>query len=192
MKEHTIIKNTMEKIITPITPITMKLPRYRAVQMYKTLSSMSFECMTADTISAILDNFDCFRRIHDEYLNLANEVSRRLYEAMNQERKKDFFCLVAKYEHEMDNSVKARYKNEMELSFPDFCPLYEKHLAVLAQLFGREVDIDVVKIDRPSFVRGAMLGNPRQTVESIETIFGPILNDRSDSEQDYTELEKIL
>ena len=70
--------------------------------MFRNLGAMALGHMDETTLSATLDNFDKFRKVHEDFQKLSEELAKRLYEGKDDKQKNEFFELVGKFERETE------------------------------------------------------------------------------------------
>ena len=96
----------------------MKITRNYAIEMFRMLGAMALGHLDDETLSATLDNFDKFRKVQEDYQKLAEELAKRLYEGVDEEKKKAFFEVISNFEREKNidkkREIEALMKSELE------------------------------------------------------------------------------
>lgn len=170
----------------------MKITRHTAIQMFQALGTMALGYLDDATLEATMDNFNAFRKVAEDFDKLKEELSNRLYADADKKKKDSFFEIVGKYEQEKDADKKAEYMKLMQDSYSDLLPFYEKHLAVLASLANKEVEVEITKVEKDAFVRGVLKGNKGNSAFLIEHIFGFMFKDPEKKEDNFSELDELL
>lgn len=170
----------------------MKIKRHIAVSTFKILGSMALGYLEDATLEATMDNFNAFRKVVDDFDRLKEELSKRIYANIDEKKVEDFFKVVGKYEDEKDEKKKAEYKKLMKDSYAEIYLLYEKHITVLTSLANKEVEVEIVKVDKDTFILGIMKGNKNNSSFFIEHVFGFMLKDAEVLENNFTELDELL
>ena len=99
-----------------------KITRQHAIEMFRQLGAMALGHLDETTLSATLDNFEKCRKVQEGYQKLSEELAKRLYEGKDEEEKKAFFELVAKFEKEI-----ADAGIETNAVSPKLLPDYTRH-----------------------------------------------------------------
>ena len=159
--------------------------------MFRNLGAMALGHMDETTLSAILDNFDRFRTVQDDFQKLSQELAKRLYEGKDEEQKNAFFALVGKLEQEKDMEKRVEIDKEMRES-KEFYELYIKHLNVLANLFYKTIEIDITEVDKDAFIAGVVKGKKDAPIHEIVAFFAPMFKEEEKKETDFSELDELL
>lgn len=174
--------------------ITMKkITRQHAIEMFRQLGAMALGHLDETTLSATLDNFEKCRKVQEDYQKLSEELAKRLYEGKDEEEKKAFFEIVAKFEKETELEKKVEIE-EMMKAHAEFYELYKKQIKVLTQLFYKEVEIDLTEVDKDAFIKGIVLGKKDVRVHEIVAFFAPMFKaEEAEAEKrDFSELDAML
>lgn len=171
-----------------------KITRNQAISMFRLLGTMALGHMDENTLTVTLDNFDKFRRVQEDYQKLAEELSKRIYEGTNDEKKNAFFEMVGKFEQERELAKKIEMEKMMKDTYPDFYALYVKQIAVLTKMFTKEIEVDITEVDKDEFIKGVVKGKKDIPVHEIVEVFGPLFKEEEKVEetQDFSELDELL
>lgn len=168
------------------------ITRGEAIQMYAQLGNLPLGQLDDATLSTTIDNFDKLRKVQEDYQSLALELRKRLYEGKEEHRTEGFFELVMKYESETDAEKKKAYRKEMaEGTYKDFCPIYDRHLALLDKLFNKEVEIELEKVDKKAFMKGLAKELKGLNLHSVLESFAPMFCEEQTA-PDLSELDGLL
>lgn len=172
----------------------MKITRNYAIEMFRMLGAMALGHLDDDTLSATLDNFDKCRKVQEDYQKLAEELAKRLYEGVDEEKKKAFFEVIGNFEREKNIEKKREIEALMKDSYADLYPLYRKQLSVLTQLVYKEVEVEITEVDKDAFVKGIVKGKKDAPVHEIEAVFAPLFKKEEEKEEkdDFSELDELL
>lgn len=170
----------------------MKIARNNAIQMFQTLGTMALGHLDENTLEAVMDNFNAFRKAAEDFDKLREELGKRLYADVAEERKTAFMEIVGKYEQEKDVEKKEEYKKLMQDSYADLCPVYEKQMKVLQSLYAKEIEVEITKVDKTAFVRGVLKARKDLPALLIESAFAFIFAEPEKVEDDFSELDAIL
>lgn len=168
-----------------------KITRQHAIEMFRNLGAMALGHMDETTLSATLDNFDKFRKVHEDYQRLSEELAKRLYEGKDEEGKKAFFELAGKFERETELEKRIEIEQMMKQN-AEFYELYVKQLKVLTQLLYKEIEIDITEIDKDDFIAGVVKGKKDARVHEIVAFFAPMFKEEEKKETDLSELDELL
>lgn len=170
----------------------MKIARNNAIQMFQTLGTMALGHLDEATLEATMDNFNAFRKAAEDYDKLREELGKRLYADVAEERKTAFMEIVGKYEQEKDVEKKEEYKKLMQDSYADLYPVYEKQMKVLQSLYAKEIEVEITKVDKTAFVRGVLKARKDLPALLIESAFAFMFAEPEKVEDDFSELDAIL
>lgn len=171
-----------------------KITRNQAIDMFRLLGTMALGHMDEETLTSTLDNFGKFRKVQEDYQKLMEELSKRIYEGTDEEKKKAFFEVVGKFEQERDFEKKVELEKLMKEAHPDFYPLYVKQIAVLNKMFVKEIEVDITEVDKDAFIKGIVKGKKDIPVHEIVAMFGPLFKEeeKKEEKQDFSELDELL
>lgn len=173
----------------------MKITRHTAIQLFHKLGTMALGHLDDDTLEAVMTDFNAFRKIAEDFEELKKELFKRLYgdlDAMDEADKKRilaFFEIIAKIE-KADN--KAELETLAKETYPDIYDLRRKELKCIISMLGKEIDVDVVKVDADAFIKGIVKGKKDAPVHEIRAAFVPIFKELERTENDYSELDSLL
>lgn len=170
----------------------MKIRRHIAVMMYQQLGTMALGHLDNETLEAVIDNFNAFRKVAEDFDTLKEELHKRLYVNVADEKKATFFNLVAKYEAERDMEKREAQWEMMQRNFADLLPIYEKHLSVIVSLANKEVDIELTEVDEDEFIKGVVKGAKDAPVLEIRAAFAPMFKKAEKKNDDFSELDELL
>ena len=168
-----------------------KITRQHAIAMFQNLGTMALGHMDETTLSAVLDNFDKFRTAQDDFQKLSQELSKRLYEGKDEAEKTAFFELVGKLEQEKETEKRVEIDKQMR-EHKEFYELYIKQLNVLANLFYKEIEIDITEVDKDAFISGVVKGKKDAPIHEIVAFFAPMFKEEEKKETDFSELDELL
>lgn len=168
-----------------------KITRQHAIEMFHQLGTMALGHMDDTTLSAILDNFDRFRTVQDDFQKLSQELAKRLYEGKDEEQKNAFFELVGKLENEKNMENRIEIEKAMKES-PEFYALYIKHLNVLAKLISKKIEIDITEVDKDAFISGVVKGKKDAPIHEIVAFFAPMFKEEEKVATDLSELDEYF
>ena len=160
--------------------------------MYQQIGTMALGHLNEETLEAVIDNFNAFRKVAEDFDTLKEELSKRLYANVDESKKNTFFNLIAKYEAERDMQKRAEQWEMMNRNFSDLLPIYEKHLSVIVSLANKEVDIELTEVDEDDFVKGVVKGAKDAPVLDIRAVFAPMFKKAEKKEDDFSELDELL
>ena len=161
--------------------------------MFRTLGTMALGHLDTATLDAVMDNFNALRKVAEDYENMRQELTKRLYADVEETRRKEFFELVTKMEVEKDVNKRTEYSTIAEASYPDIWTIYYiKHTEVINRLLDKEVDVELTEVDSDLFVKGIVKGKKDAPVLEITSIFAPMLKKEDKADTDFSELEELL
>lgn len=168
-----------------------KITRQHAIEMYKNLGAMALGYLDEVTLSSVLDNFNKFKSVQEEFQNLSQELSKRLYEGKDEAQKETFFTLVSKLEQETDLTKRLEIEKEMK-EHSEFYDLYIKQLKVLSQLFFKEIELDITEVDKEAFIKGVLKGKKDACINEMLIFFAPMFKVEESKENNFSELDELL
>ena len=160
--------------------------------MYQQIGTMALGHLNEDTLEAVIDNFNAFRKVAEDFDTLKEELSKRLYANVDESKKSTFFNLIAKYEAERDMERRAEQWEMMNRNFADLLPIYEKHLSVIVSLANKEVDVELTEVDEDDFIKGVVKGAKDAPVLDIRAAFAPMFKKAEKKDDDFSELDELL
>lgn len=169
-----------------------KITRQHAIEMFRNLGAMALGHLDETTLSAVLDNFDKFRTVQDDFQKLSQELSKRLYEGKDEEQKQKFFELVVKFEKAETLEQKVEQEKTMKETYPEFYELYAKQIKVLTQMLHKEIEIDITEVDKDAFISGVVKGKKDAPVHEIVGFFAPIFKEEENVATDLSELDEYF
>lgn len=175
----------------------MKTTRKTAVDMFRTLGVMALGYLDDETLTAVMDNFNAFRRIAEDFEALKVELAKRIYGDMEQkeesERKRfvDFMAIVEK----IGNAKTAEKRDELEtLAKETYADLYElrvKEVKVITSLLNKEVEVDITPVDADRFCKGVIKGRKDIPIHEVRTAFSFMFT-QEQKEDDFSELDELM
>lgn len=168
------------------------ITRHHAIGMYRQLGVMALGHMDDATLSAVLDNFDKFRQEQENFQKLSQELAKRLYEGKDEEKKKQFFELVVKFENSETLEQKIEQEKVMEAVYPEFFELHTKQHRVVSQMLRKEIEIDITEIDRDAFITGIVKGKKDAPLHEIVALFAPMFKEEAERTTDLSELDEYF
>lgn len=170
----------------------MKLKRNLANRMFRTLGTMALGHLDTATLDAVMNNINALRKVAEDYENIRQELTKRLYADVEETRRKKFFDLVTKMEVEKDMNKRAEYISTAEASYPDIWTIYLKHIEVINSLLDKEVEVELTEVNLDLFVKGIVKGKKDAPVLEIMSVFAPMLKKEDKADTDFSELEELL
>ena len=170
----------------------MKLTRHYAIEMFGQLGHMALGHLDDVTLTSILDNFNALRKVGEEFDKLREELSKRLYEGMDETRKEEFFKLVTKLEKTKEAEKRMEMIALMKDTYADFFAIYEKHVNVIGKLLNKEVEVDITEVDADAFIKGIVKGKADAPVLEIRAFFKPMFKADEETKADFSELDEML
>lgn len=155
------------------------LTRRNAVAMFQHLSQMAIGHLCDADMEAALDNIAALRTVADQYAKLAEELHRRIFEDVDEQRCRAFDSIVR--EHGMD-AVGEEYA--------DIKALVEKKVSVMYGLESREVAVELRKVERKAFMMAVLKAQPA-TPQTAFNVLAPMFED-DEAETDMAELDELL
>jgi hypothetical protein len=170
-----------------------KITRNYAIQLFDSLASLPLGHLDGATLSVVLDNFEELRKVKESYESLSQELSKRLYDGMDEDFKRDFFEVVSLYEREQDVEKKAQHLAVMKNAYGVFYEKYTKHVEVLEKIFYKEVEVDLNDVDKDAFIKGILLGRKELNIYNLESFFLPLFKEKEEeTTTDMSELDEYL
>lgn len=168
-----------------------KITRKHAIDIFYHLGSMALGHMDEKTLTVVIDNCEKSHKVQEDFQKLSEELSKRLYEGMDEEKKKEYFEIVDKYQ-KANAEDKKDYEALMDANYHDFYVLYKKHIAVLQAMQDKKIEIDFAEVDKKEFITGVLLGKNRISVNEMEYVFAPMFKATEKKEADISELDELL
>ena len=168
-----------------------KLTRNAAINLHGALGAIAIGNLDQNTLDAVVDNSNIFRKVAEDFEALKKELSERLYKDVDKDLHKNFFEVVKKYETAREIEKRDELYKVME-TFTDICPLYEKHIKALASLLGREIEVEIKEEDADDFIKGISKGIKDVSLHEIRAIFSPLFKEEKKEATDLSELDELL
>lgn len=165
--------------------------------MFARLGQMALGNLDDRTLGDTMDNISALRKVQEDFDALKKELFKRLYgdvDTMEEDRKKevtDFFDMLGRLERaEGDETIEL--EKVCRAAHPELYDLRVKEVKVLMSLLGKEVDVDIVKLDETAFVRGVLKGRKDANVNELHTVFAPLFAKKEKADADLSELDELL
>lgn len=168
-----------------------KLTRNAAISLHGALGAIAIGNLDQNTLDAVVDNSNVFRKVAEDFEALKKELSERLYKDVDKDLHKNFFEVVKKYETAREIEKRDELYKVME-TYTEIYPLYEKHIKALASLLGREIEIEIKEEDADDFIKGVSRGIKDVSMHEIRAIFAPLFKEEKKEATDLSELDEIL
>ena len=181
------------------------ITRNAAINMFDVLGQIALGQLNEETLDAVLSNLTACGKVQGDVSKLKEELHKRMYTSVDEERKNAFFELVEKKERKQASvnglmkidEVKKVYLEVEELikmmkeAYADVFALYEKHLAAINKLLNKEVEVDIVEVEANDFLKAAILGNKKISIAELRIFLDPMLKDDK-HETDLSELDELV
>ena len=154
-----------------------------AVILYNQMATMAFGHLSEETLEAVMDNFVSLGKVAEHYQKLMEELSKRLYEGIDDSMKSDY--------NEMAKKATAE---ELEAAFPKLFKLVQKQNAIDASLRSKDVGVELALVDKKEFVKGVLKGKPSLATVVFD-LFEPMFKEeekKEDEKVDFSELDALL
>lgn len=170
----------------------MKVLRHSAIIMFRQLGTMALGHLTETTLEATMDNFNAFRKVAEDFDKLKEELHKRLYDGVDEDKKNAFFEEVAKMEKEREIEKKLEYTKMLKDSYSDIWAIYQKNINVIDSLLNKEVDVEITEVDADEFIKGVVRGKKDAPIHEIRAAFKPMFKAEEEKEADFSELDELL
>lgn len=170
----------------------MKMKRHTAINMFRSLGAMALGHLDADTLDAVMDNFNAFRKVAEDFERMREELIKRLYADVEEEKKKGFFDCITKMEQAKTADDKELYQNIAKTSYADVWPIYIKHVEVINKLINKDIDVEFADVDADAFIKGIVKGKKDAPIHEIRAVFAPMFKAENKGKDDFSELEDLL
>lgn len=155
------------------------ITRRNAIAMFQQLGQMAIGHLNDADMEAVMDNIAALRTVAEQYTKLAEELHRRLFGGVDEERCRAYDSIVR--EHGMD-AVGEEYA--------DIKTLVEKKVSVMYGLESREVAVELRKVERKAFMMAVLKAQPA-TPQTAFNVLAPMFED-NEAETDMAELDELL
>ena len=155
------------------------ITRRHAIAMFQQLGQVAIGHLNDADMEAVLDNIASLRTVADQYTKLAEELHRRLFEDVDEQRCRAFDSIVR--EHGIE-AVGEEYA--------DIKALVERKVSVMLGLESREVAIELRKVERKAFMMAILKAQP-DTPQNAFNVLAPMFED-NEAETDMAELDELL
>ena len=155
------------------------ITRRQAIAMYQQLGQMAIGHLAEADLCIVMDNIDEFKKVAEQYSQLASELHKRLFGDIDIKR-----CA------EYDALMKQGDKEAIEAGYSDIDALVKKKVSVLASLEKKEVCVNMEKVDKRSFVKAVYKAQP-DTPQVAFNVLNPMFGDNK-VEADLSELDGLV
>lgn len=155
------------------------ITRRNAIAMFQQLGRMAIGYLNDADMEAVMDNIASLRTVAEQYTKLAEELHRRLFEGVDEERCRQF-----------DSIVREQGNDAVGEEYADIKALVEKKVSVLAGLEDREVSVDIRQIDRRAFEKAVLKAQPN-TPQVAFNVLAPMFGE-SKADADMSELDELM
>lgn len=155
------------------------ISRRNAIAMFQQLGQMAIGHLNDADMEAVMDNIASLRTVAEQYTKLAEELHKRLFEGVDEERCRQF-----------DSIVREQGVDAVGEEYADIKVLVVKKVSVLAGLESREVSVDIRQIDRKAFEKAVLKAQP-DTPQVAFNVLAPMFVE-SKAEADMSELDELM
>ena len=155
------------------------ITRFQAQKMLEALGGMALGHLATEDIEKVIDNFDILKAEVEKLDKMKTELSKRIYQDIEQERLQKFFETIQKDDTETLNK-----------EYADLLPLRTKEVDVVISLYNKEIDVELKEIDSKDFCKAVIKSQP-DTKQGVFSILTPIFK-AEEVKEDYSELEELL
>lgn len=157
------------------------ITRGQAIILYNQMATMAFGHLSEEMLEGAMANFLELGKVVEPYTKMADELGKRLFEGIDEKTINDYNALSQKSDAE---TVKA--------AFPELFELVQKQHKVDNALKAKEVEIELVELDKKEFVKGVLKAKP--TIANIVfDLFAPMFKDEKKEEAaDFSELDELM
>ena len=181
------------------------ITRNSAINMFNVLGQIALGQLNEEALDAALANLTACGKVQEDMNKLFEELNKRMYAGVAEERKEAFFELVKKQEQtrasinglmKVEEAKKAiaeikELEEIMKNTYSDVYALYEKHSKAANKVATKEVEIDLVEVDANEFIKAAILGNKEIPVAELRMFLAPMFKEEK-QETDMSELDELL
>ena len=179
------------------------ITRNAAIVMHETLGAMALGHLNEDALDIVMDNFNACRKVSEDMQKLNEELAKRIYEGVDEERKGEYFKLVNELEKLRRTPLADKASAEKTLAaikdvlakmdtYKDIAELYKKHKAVYMKLRAKEVEVDLTELNGDDFIKGVIKGKKDAPIHELRAIFEPMFEESEKKETDLSELDELL
>lgn len=155
------------------------ITRRHAIAMFQQLGRMAIGHLNDADMEAVMDNIASLRTVAEQYTRLAEELHKRLFEGVDDERCRQY-----------DSIFREQGMDAVGEEYADIKALVEKKVSVLAGLESREVAVDIRQIDRRTFEKAVLKAQPC-TPQVAFNVLSPMFVE-SKAEADMSELDELM
>lgn len=162
------------------------ITRHHADLMFRVIGRLPLGNLDIELIEAAIDNMNAFGAVSEEITKMTTELSKRLFDGIEQERQ-DEYDEMAQKEGVTDDALKS--------AFPDLYPLVVKQNKVVASIRNKEVDVEIKEIDKDAFIKGVLAGKAKLSIRDFdifEPMFKTVKTEEKKEEEDFSELDELM
>lgn len=157
------------------------ITRGQAIILYNQMATMAFGHLAEDMLESAMANFLELGKVVEPYTKMVEELGKRLFDGIDEQTIRDYNALSQKAERD---AVKA--------AFPELYELVQKQNKVDAALRAKEIEVELVEVDKKEFVKGILKAKP--TIANIVfDLFEPMFKEEKKAETtDFSELDDLM
>lgn len=161
------------------------ITRGHALILSNQMATMPFGYLADDIIEALMNNLVNLNKVASQYSKLMEELSKRLYDGLDQNLLSEYNAKAAKATAE-----------EMQAEYPDLYALVQKQNNIDVSLKNKEVEIEFTPIDKSEFIKGVLKGKPTIAM-GVFDIFEPMYKEDKNAKKtedvaDFSELDELM
>ena len=180
------------------------ISRKDAISIYSALGAISLGHFAEETLDSVINNLNACRKVNDEMQKLNEELIKRLYADVDEQKKNECFELLGKLDairakaYKTTDEAKAALAevkditSKLEGEYADIMEIYAKHNKVYANLLAKEVEVEIEELDADVFTKGVLKGSKDVAVHEIRATFSAMLKAEEQKDADFSELDELL
>lgn len=160
------------------------ITRHHADLMFRVIGRLPLGNLDTELIEATMDNMTAFGAVSEEITKMTTELSKRLFDGIEQEKLKEYDEMAQK-EGVTDDALKS--------AFPELYPLAVKQGKVVASIRNKEVEMEIKEMDKDAFIKGVLAGKAKLSIRDFD-IFEPMFKtvEKKKEEEDFSELDELM
>lgn len=157
------------------------ITRFQAQKMLEALGGMALGHLATEDIEKVIDNFDILKAEVEKLDKMKTELSKRIYQDVEQERLQKFF-----------EAIQQNDEKTLNKEYADLLPLRIKEVDVTISLYNKLIDVDLKEIDSKDFRKAVIKAQP-DTKQGVFSILAPIFKaEEEEAKEDFSELDSLL
>lgn len=169
------------------------MTRSMAKAMYEALTSLPVGHLASEDLGKVMDNIVALSAPYEQTEKLLQELGKRLFEGKDEEEIRTFNNMLTLASKAEDIAKTAAIHKSLEAEHPELYGLFKKQNEVRRTLLSKEVEVELSEVDKQTFIKAILKGNPNVPVADFDLFEMMFEQDAKEATtEDFSELDELL